>query len=158
VISDVPGGVFQVTAPKNAAGVIRQGEDFTISAKNLYSVATGEAINVTGWPVHAIARAWYHRAQLGARVWQYRMINPIMSEWSTSPTGTQGTIVTGVNTSTGETNRIEIKVTANQTNNWRSPLVLIQAWMSNPVTAEKAKIISQVYEIEFGTLPDDLKF
>jgi hypothetical protein len=158
VTSDVPGGVFQVTAPQNAAEVIRQGEDFIISAKNLYSVATGETIDVTGWPVHAIARAWYQRTQLGARVWQYRMISPIMSEWSTSPTGTQGTIVTGANTSTGETNRVEIQVTADQTDNWRSPLVLIQAWMRNPVTAERAKIVSQVYEIEFGTLPDDLKF
>jgi hypothetical protein len=147
-----------MTAPHNAAEVIRQGEDFLIAAKNLRSVATGEPIDVTGWSVHAIARAWYQRVQLGQRIWQYRMINPVMSEWSTTPTGTQGTIVTGSATSTGDTNRVELQVTSSQTDNWRSPLVLIQAWMRNPVTDEKAKIISQVYEIEYGVLPSDFQF
>lgn len=147
-----------MTAPRYAAEVIRQGEDFRINIKNLRSVATGELMDVSGWPVRAIARSWYQRTQLGQRNWQYRMMNPIMSEWSTTPTGTQGRITAGVGSDNDDPNRVVIHVTSAQTDNWRSPLVLIQGWLQNPVTMEPAKIISHVYEIEFGTLPTELQF
>ena len=147
-----------MTAPRYAAEVIRQGEDVKISAKNLRSVETGELMDVSGWPARALARAWYARVQLGQRIWQYRMMNPVMTEWSTTPTGTQGRITAGVGSDNDDPNRVVIHVTADQTYNWRSPLVLIQAFLHNPVTGETAKIISRVFEIEFGTIPDDLKF
>jgi hypothetical protein len=147
-----------MTAPHNAAGVIRQGEDCWIEASNILSPRTGELIDVTGWRVHAVARAWWSRVQLGQRIWQYRITSPVMSEWATNPTGGQGTIVAGIGTDNTDPHRIRLHITAAQTYHWRSPLVLIQAKMFNPITDEPARIIDEVFEIAFDAVPDSSVF
>jgi hypothetical protein len=147
-----------MTAPHAAAGVIRQGEDCWIEALNIRDVRGGDLIDVTGWKVHAVARAWYARIPLGRRVWQYRMQNPVMSEWSTAPTGTQGVIIAGIGNDNTDPYRIRIHVTPAQTDNWRAPMALIQAKMWNPVTNDTARVVDEIYEVAFDALPDSLTF
>jgi hypothetical protein len=126
-------------------GVIRQGTDCWIEANSIINIRTGEPMNVTGYTVHAVARARYERQVLGRRIYQYRMISPVVAEWHTTPTGTQGTAVAGG----AVTDRVQLHVTPTQTAGWRCPLVVIQAEMTDPVTGYVARIINEVYEVDF---------
>jgi hypothetical protein len=133
---------------KNAQ-VIRAGEDCWIEANNIIDVTTGLPINVTGYAVHAVARArWTGRRVLGTWRYQPRMIEPVIAEWSTSPTGTQGTIIAGG----AVTDRVQIHITPTQSSGWRCPLVSIQAEMTNPATGFVSRIISEVYELDMETV------
>lgn len=125
--------------------IIRQGVDCWIEANSIINVQTGQSMDVTGYSVHAVARALYERRVLGRRLFQYRMLNPVVAEWSTTPTGTQGTVVAGG----AVPDRVQIHVTPTQTAGWRCPLVMIQAEMTDPFTGYVARIINEVYEVDF---------
>lgn len=134
--------------------VIRAGEDCWIEARNIRNVRTGVLMNVTGFGVHAVARALYNgRYTLGkpnyARAMRFRMMTPVVAEWSTTPTGIQGQVTAGTATLTANPNRVEIHVTPTQSGGWRCPLVLVQAELTDPVTGYKGRIIDHVYEINF---------
>jgi len=137
------------TVPGNQ-GVILQGTDCWIEADNIRDVRTGSLVNVTGFTVHAVARALYQRFVLGRPLyltWRYRMTMPIVSEWDTTPTDPSwGTITAG-----GQDfpNRVSIHVAPTQTNAWRCPLVIVQAEMTDPITGYKSRIVNQVYEVDF---------
>lgn len=129
--------------------VILQGTDCWIEADNIRDVRTGEFIDVTGFSVHAVARACYERMVLGRPLylsWRYKMMMPIVSEWDTTPTGTMGTITAGG----AETpHRVSIHISPIQSEAWRSPLVIVQAEMVDPVTRYKSRIVNAIYEIDF---------
>jgi hypothetical protein len=128
--------------------VIKQGVDLWIEANSIIDVRTGSAMNVTGYPVHAVARARYQRQVLGRRIYRYRMLEPVIAEWHTTPTGTQGLIVAGG----AVTDRVQIHVTPTQTSGWRCPLVIIQAEMTDPITGFVERIIDEVYEVDPETV------
>lgn len=130
--------------------IIRQGCDVWISASNITDVTTGLPMDVSNCTVYAAARARYRRQVLGRNLYQYRMISPVVAEWSTTPTGTQGQATAGGVI----TNQVQLHVTPTQTEGWRCPLVIIQADLIDPVTGFTARVIDQVYEIEFSAIPD----
>jgi hypothetical protein len=125
--------------------IIRQGVDCWIEANNIINVRTGLSMDVTGFSVHAVARALYERRVLGRRLFQYRMLNPVVAEWSTTPTGTQGTATAGG----AVTDQVQLHITPTQTSGWRCPLVMIQAELTDPVTGYVERIIDEVYEVSF---------
>jgi hypothetical protein len=125
--------------------IIKQGVDCWIEANNIINVRTGLSMDVTGCSVHAVARALYERRVLGRRLFQYRMINPVVAEWSTTPTGTQGTATAGG----AITDQVQLHITPTQSSAWRCPLVLIQAELTDPITGYVERIIDEVYEISF---------
>jgi hypothetical protein len=125
--------------------IILQGVDCWIEANNIINVRTGQAMDVTGCSVHAVARALYERRVLGRRLYQYRMINPVVAEWSTTPTGTQGTATAGG----AITDQVQLHVTPTQSSGWRCPLVIIQAELTDPITGFVERIIDEVYEVSF---------
>lgn len=130
--------------------IIRQGCDIWLTAGNITDVTTGLPMDVTGYTVYAAARARYRRQVLGRNFYQYRMVSPVVAEWSTSPTGTQGQATAGG----AITNQVQLHVTPTQTEGWRCPLVIIQADLVNPVTGYVARIVDNVYEVSFSTVPD----
>jgi hypothetical protein len=125
--------------------IIPQGVDCWIEASNIINVRTGTPMDVTGCAVHAVARALYERRVLGRRLFQYRMLNPVVAEWSTTPTGTQGTAIAGG----AITDQVQLHVTPAQTSGWRCPLVLIQAELTDPITGYVERIIDEVYEVSW---------
>jgi hypothetical protein len=125
--------------------IILQGVDCWIEASNIINVRTGTSMDVTGCSVHAVARALYERRVLGRRLFQYRMVNPIVAEWSTTPTGTQGTAVAGG----AIPDQVQLHVTPTQSSSWRCPLVLIQAELTDPITGFVERIIDEVYEVSW---------
>jgi hypothetical protein len=127
------------------ADVIRQGADCWIEANGIINLRTGLPMDVTGYAVHAVARARYER-----RIFQYQMLNPVVAEWSTTPTGDQGTIVAGGDV----TDRVQIHVTPTQTAGWRCLFVNIQAEMTDPVTGYVERIVDKVYEVSFEAVTD----
>jgi len=122
--------------------VIKQGVDCWIEANSITSVRTGQPLDVTGYSVHAVARALYERRTLGQNNYQR---SPVVAEWSTTPTGTQGTATAGGTV----TDQVQLHVTPTQTLNWLCPLVIIQAEMTDPVTGYVERIIDEVYEVSF---------
>lgn len=125
--------------------VIRQGVDCWIEALDIIDVRTGLPMDVTGFTVHAVARARYERHVLGRpRFYRTRMHSPIVAEWHTTPTGTQGLAIAGG----AVTDRVQLHVTPVQTAGWRCPLVSIQAEMTDPVTGFVERIISEIYEVD----------
>ena len=127
------------------ADIIRQGVDCWVEATSIINLRTGLPMDVTGYFVHAVARARYERRVLGRRTLQYRMISPVVAEWSTAPTGTQGTAVAGG----AVTDRVQLHVTPTQTATWRCPLVNIQAEMTDPITGYVERIIDIILEVSF---------
>jgi hypothetical protein len=125
--------------------IIRQGVDCWIEANSIINVRTGQPMDVTGASVHAVARALYERRVLGRRLFQYRMLNPVVAEWSTAPTGTQGLATAGG----AVTDQVQLHVTPTQTSGWRCPLVMIQAELTDPITGYVERIIDEVYEVSF---------
>ena len=125
--------------------IINQGTDCWIEATNIINGRTGLPMDVTGYAVHAVARARYERRVLGRRVYQYRMNSPVVAEWSTSPTGTQGTAIAGGDVP----DRVQLHITPAQTSGWRCPLVVIQAEMTDPVTGYVERIINEILELDF---------
>jgi hypothetical protein len=133
-----------------AGGVIRQGVDCWIEANSIINVRTGLSMDVTGCSVHAVARARYERVVLGRQSvpYRFRMYNPIVAEWDTTPTGTQGTAVAGG----AVPDQVQLHVTPTQTLNWRCPLVVIQAELTDPITGYVERIIDEVYEVSFEAI------
>lgn len=133
--------------------VISAGEDCWIEARRCRDPRTGNLINVTGFGVHAVARALYERYVLGKPNhllgYRYAMLAPVVAEWSTTPTGTQGDALTGTATTTSDPNTVQLHITPAQSSGWRCPLVIIQAELTDPVTQYVARIINRVYEIDF---------
>jgi hypothetical protein len=131
--------------------IIMQGVDCWISASNIINVRTGVQMNVTGYTVTAVACALYRRQVLGQYRWQqqWRMNNPIVAQWSTTPTGTQGLATAGTNAviTTQPIDQVTLHVTPAQTANWRYPLVIVQAKLIDPVTGFDARIINETYEV-----------
>lgn len=132
--------------------IIQQGVDCWIEANSIVDVRTGASIDVTGFHVVAVARAIYDggrfvygKPNASRRSYMYRMITPVVAQWSTTPTGTQGTIVAGG----AVTDRVQIHVTPTQTEGWRCPLVIIQAEMTDPVTGYIARIIDAEFIVNF---------
>lgn len=132
--------------------IIRQGVDCWIEANNITNVRTGDPMDVTGFAVYGVARAIYDRWFLGKPNylrggWRFRpsMWSPVVSEWSTSPTGTQGSATAGG----AITNQVVLHVTPAQTRLWKCPLVLIQAELTDPITSYVERIIDEVYEVNF---------
>lgn len=131
--------------------IIRQGVDCWIEANSIINVRTGQPMDVTGASVHAVARAIYERWTLGkpnhlrGYRWAIPMNSPIVAEWSTSPTGTQGTATAGG----AITDQVQLHVTPEQTKGWRCPLVIIQAELTDPITSYVERIIDEVYEVDF---------
>lgn len=132
--------------------VIQQGTDLWIEAIGIIDVRTGDPMDVTGMGVHAVARACYERYVLGRpnylRAYRWRMLTPIISEWSTTPIGTQGIAIAGGVVP----DRVQLHVTPTQTLGWRSPLVIIQAQLTDPATGYVERIINEVYEIDFAAI------
>lgn len=128
--------------------IIPQGTDCWIQATGIYDVRTGEPINVTGYSVYAVARARFSRRVLGrpSMGYRYRMWNPVVASWSTTPTGTEGVATAGGDSGA---NQVQLHVTPAQTAAWRCPLVAIQADLTDPVTQYVARIIDEVYEVSF---------
>lgn len=130
------------------SNVILQGVDCWIEAKNIINARTGSPLNVTGFTVHAMARALYERNVLGRRRYfqaRYPRFSHVVAEWHTSPTGTQGLAIAGG----ADPYRVQLHVTPAQTRNWLCPLVRIHAEMTDPVTGYVDRIISEVYEVDF---------
>jgi hypothetical protein len=139
--------------------IIRQGVDCFITASNIIGVTTGEPVDVTGYTVYAAARAIYgDRYHLGKPNvvrgwwWSAAAYAPIIAEWSTSPTGTQGTVIAGLSNGGTVTNQIQLHVTPTQTSTWRCPLVIIQAEMTDPNTNFVGRIIDEIYEVNFAVI------
>ncbi|MGH3546675.1 MAG: hypothetical protein ACRDQU_00815 [Pseudonocardiaceae bacterium] len=134
-------------------GIIRVGADCWITANNITNVTTGLPLNCLGFTVAAVARARWQRRVLGRPSIGYRwhMNNPVVSTWSTTPTGTQGQATTGSTLNSDGTTSYwaQLHVTPTQTQNWRWPLVNIQAEMTDPVTGYVARVIDQIYEVDF---------
>ncbi|MGH3987829.1 MAG: hypothetical protein ACRDTZ_10975 [Pseudonocardiaceae bacterium] len=131
------------------SNIILQGVDCWIEAKNIINARTGAPLNVTGFTVRAVARALYERTVLGRRrYYTHRLprFSPVVAEWHTSPTGTQGTAIAG---GVADPYRVQLHVTPSQSSNWLCPLVSIQAEMTDPVTGYVDRIISEVYEVDF---------
>lgn len=129
--------------------VIRAGEDSWIEARNITDVRTGNLIDVSGFSVQGVARAMYQRYVLGRpsmRSMRYRMLSPIVAEWSTTPTGTQGAAVAGLTGGT-DPNLVTLHITPTQSLSWRCPLVIIEAELTDPVTGYISRIISETYEV-----------
>lgn len=135
-------------------GVITQGADVWLEADGIRDKRTGNLMDVSDFTVHAVARACYQRMVLGRPLymtWRYRMMMPVIAEWDTTPTGTEGTITAGG----GDTpNRVSIHITPEQSDGWRCPLVIIQAEMVDPITGFKSRIINETYELSFDASPD----
>jgi len=133
---------------KNAQ-VIRAGEDCWIEARDITDVRTGNPIDVTGYSVHATARAAYERYVRGRpqymRAMRSRMLNPVIAEWDTSPTGTEGTIIAGG----VDPYLVQIHITPTQSLNWLAPLVILQAELTDPITGYKSRIVDEVYELAY---------
>lgn len=126
--------------------IISQGTDCWIEATTIIDVRTGLPMDVTGYVVHAAARARYGRRVLGQRIpYHYRMVSPVVAEWHTTPTGTQGLAIAGGDVP----DRVQLHVTPTQTSGWRCPLVIIQAEMTDPSTGYVERIIDEVYEVSF---------
>jgi hypothetical protein len=126
--------------------VIKQGVDCWVEACNIIDIRTGNTIDVTGYSVHAVARARYHRRVLGQYPRRWHALTPVISEWRTTPVAaTDGLIIAGGIVP----DRVQIHITPTQSSNWRSPLVNIQAEMTDPLTGEVARIIDEIYEISF---------
>lgn len=130
--------------------VIKQGTDAWLEATNIIDVRTGDPMDVTGFTVHAVARSrWTGRRVLGRVLWNYnRMAEPVISEWHTSPTGTQGTIIAGGIVP----DRVQIHITPTQSSGWRSPLIVIQAEMTDPVTGYVERIVDEVLEVSYDAV------
>lgn len=130
-------------------GVIRAGEDAWIEARNITDVKTGNLIDVTGYAVHGVARALFERYVLGRpnylRTYRWRMFSPVVAEWSTSPTGTQGTATAGGS----DPNAVVLHITPTQTLTWRCPLVIVQAELTDPITGYISRIVDEVFEVAF---------
>jgi hypothetical protein len=135
-----------------SAQVIRAGEDCWIEARDITDVRTGNLIDVTDYPVHATARAAYQRYVLGrpqyAQAMRYRMLTPVIAEWSTTPTGTQGTITAGGS----DPYLVSIHITPTQSLGWRAPLVIIQAELTDPITGYKSRIVDEIYELSYDAV------
>lgn len=132
--------------------IIQQGTDCWIEANNIIDVRSGAQMDVTGFSVHAVARAIYDGGRFvhgkpnsSRRAYMYRMITPVVAEWSTSPSGTQGTATAGGSV----IDRVQLHVTPAQTKSWRCPLVIVQAEMTDPITGYVARIIDELYEVNF---------
>lgn len=134
--------------------VIRAGEDCWIEARNITDVRTGNPIDVTGFAVKAVARALYQRYVLGRpqylRQMRYRLLTPVISTWSTSPTGNDGTILAGA--AAGDAGMVQIHVNPTQTLGWRAPLVIIQAELTDPNTMFVSRIVDEIYEVNFDAI------
>lgn len=104
---------------------IAQGTTRTIRADNITD-ANGTPLDVTGWAVHAVARR--------NAVW-----GTVLSEWSTTPTGAQGTA-----TSTGST--VTLQITPALSTAWNCRRVVIQAEITNPAGWVE-RIIDETYDV-----------
>lgn len=129
--------------PATNPRVINVGEDCWIEARNIRSSRTGTLIDVTGFPVHAIARAIY--LPITNSVDHSR--SPVIAEWSTDPVGAQGDIRTGTDTETSDPHCVEIHITPSQTVDWRCTMVLIQAELTDPVTGYVGRIVDGMYRV-----------
>jgi hypothetical protein len=131
--------------------IIRQGTDCWIIASNLIDVRTGLQMNVTGYKVTGVARARYQRRVLGRRIYHYRMLDPIVATWNTTPTGTDGVATAGANAimTSQPIDQVQLHITPTQTETWRCPLVLIQAELIDPVTGYVARIVDEIFEVSF---------
>lgn len=127
----------------SSADWIEQGVDCYIDAFGITDPETGDSLNVTGCSVHATARAVY-----GSGLAEHRRLrfHPVIAEWDTSPTTGQGQIIAGGDV----TDRVRIFVTPELTQGWRCNRVIIQAFMFNPETTKKARIIDRVFEVSFS--------
>lgn len=134
--------------------ILPQGVDAWIQANGIIDVRTGAQMDVTGYAVHAVARAIFERWVLGkpnslrGYRWAIPMYSPVVAEWDTAPTGTQGTATAGGST----IDQVQLHITPTQTKGWRCPLVIIQAEMTDPFTGFVTRIIDEVYEVNFEAI------
>lgn len=139
-----------------ASGVIKQGEDCWIEANAIIDKRTGLSMNVVGMSVYGVARARYERVVLGRQSapYRWRMYNPIVATWSSSPGPTDGIAIVGTNVVNGVqfTDQVQLHVTPIQTDQWRCPLVVVQAMLTDPVTGYDARVIDVVLEVDFSAL------
>ena len=93
---------------------IKQGTHQYLDATGITDAA-GQALNVTGYSVAAVARASHVRGQ-------------VIAQWSTSPSGSVGTAVAGGSV----TDRVRLEITPSQTTPWTCASVVIQAELTSP--------------------------
>lgn len=105
---------------------IKQGTSRVIRARNILD-ANGDPLVVTGWSVHAVAC----RNTTGGTV---------LSEWSTSPTGTQGT-------ATAIGSEVALQITPGMSASWNCNRVVVQAKLRSPAN-QAERIINQTYDID----------
>jgi hypothetical protein len=79
---------------------------------------------------------------------RYRMLTPVIQEWDTTPIGTQGTITAGGS----DPYLVSIHITPAQSLNWRSPLVMLMAELTDPITGYKSRIVDEVYELSYDAI------
>lgn len=140
------------------SGIIPQGTDCWVEANGIIDVRTGSQMSVVGMSVYAVARARYERVVLGRQStpYRYRMSNPVVATWSTTPGSTDGLAIAGTNIINGVQfiDQVQLHITGAQTEQWRCPLVAIQALMTDPVTGYEVRIIDEVFEVSFDSVND----
>jgi hypothetical protein len=97
---------------------------------NFLRDANGAQLDVTGWTVEAVARAYYAHGE-------------ILSSWSSSPVGDQGQAIAGG----AVIDRVRLVVTAAQTSAWDVMFVVVQAEMTS-LAGQKSRPIDTVYQIK----------
>lgn len=112
------------------AEFIQQGIDCFIDAVDIVDAA-GVVLNVTGYTVEAVARAYYGSGAVVAR-------------WSSSPVGSQGLAIAGG----AVIDRVRLVVTPEQTSAWNSMFVVVQAEMVSPA-GQKSRPISKTYQVSY---------
>jgi hypothetical protein len=111
-------------------GRIPLGTDWIISALGIKDAAN-QQVNVTGYRVAAVARAYSDTGEIVAR-------------WSTTPDGDSGTVFAGGIV----IDRIQLVGTPELTAGWsRIGVVLIQAKLTDPDTGQTARIIDDFYDV-----------
>jgi len=99
---------------------ITQGATRQIVASNIVD-GNGQPLDVTGWGVHAVIR-------------RRDITGPIVAEWSTTPTGTQGTASVGGTTLT-------LIITPAMSAAWAWAAGVLQAEITEPITGRVERII-----------------
>lgn len=115
---------------------IKQGTDFFFDANGLKDAAGNQLDVSTGYTLRAVARAGHVRGQL-------------VADWSTSPAGSQGSVIMGGSV----VDRVRLVGTPSQTTPWTCAIVVIQAELTNP-TGQVARIIDETCAVSPEAVTD----
>jgi hypothetical protein len=104
-----------------------QGTTCSISASNVR--IDGVLVDMTTWTAHAVLRQWSEDG-------------PLVAEWSTSPTGSQGQVVLGNGTA-------ELAITPAMSAAWSWSLGICQCEVTEPgIGGRTARVIDQIVYLD----------